>query len=83
MHWLRGRKAAGKTVPGVYLCWELMVGNSNCRWYWGTKDGASEPAIPWCGLVGLYRGGRCDAQRRFRECGPCPACQRLVLVTTR
>ncbi len=49
--WLEGRKAAGKYVPGVYLCWELMVGNSNCRWYWGTKDGAPEPTIPWCGLM--------------------------------
>ncbi len=51
IHWLKDRKAAGKTVPGVYLCWELMVGNSNCRWYWGTPDGAPEPAIPWCGLL--------------------------------
>ena len=49
--WLKKRKAADKYVPGVYLCWELMVGNSNCRWYWGTPDGASEPAIPWCGLL--------------------------------
>jgi DUF1680 family protein len=51
IHWLRSRQAAGKTVPGVYLCWELMVGNSHCRWYWGTPDGAPEPAIPWCGLL--------------------------------
>lgn len=51
IHWLKGRKAAGETIPGVYLCWELMAGNSNCRWYWGTPDGASEPAIPWCGLL--------------------------------
>ena len=51
IHWLRTRQAAGQTVPGVYLCWELMVGNSNCRWYWGTADGAPEPAIPWCGLL--------------------------------
>ena len=51
IHWLRSRQAAGKTVPGVYLCWELMVGNSNCRWFWGTPDGAPEPAIPWCGLL--------------------------------
>jgi hypothetical protein len=49
--WLRTRKAENKSVPGVYLCWELMVGNSNCRWYWGTPDGAPEPAIPWCGLL--------------------------------
>ena len=51
IEWLKKRKAAHKYVPGVYLCWELMVGNSNCRWYWGTPDGASEPAIPWCGLL--------------------------------
>jgi len=51
VHWLRSRKAEGKYVPGVYLCWELMVGNSNCRWYWGTKDGTPEPTIPWCGLM--------------------------------
>lgn len=51
IHWLRSRQAAGRTVPGVYLCWELMVGNSHCRWYWGTPDGTAEPAIPWCGLL--------------------------------
>jgi DUF1680 family protein len=51
IHWLRSRRAAGRTVPGVYLCWELMVGNSHCRWFWGTSDGAAEPAIPWCGLL--------------------------------
>jgi len=49
--WLKTRRASNKYVPGVYLCWELMVGNSNCRWYWGTPDGAAEPAIPWCGLL--------------------------------
>jgi hypothetical protein len=51
IRWLRGRQAARRTVPGVYLCWELMAGNSNCRWYWGTPDGAPEPAMPWCGLL--------------------------------
>ena len=51
MAWLRRRKAAGKTTPGVYLCWELMVGNSHCRWYWGTKHAAPEPPVPWCGLL--------------------------------
>ena len=51
IHWLTGRRDAGRYVPGVYLCWELMVGNSNCRWYWGTKDAAPEPTIPWCGLL--------------------------------
>ena len=51
IHWLTQRKAAGKYVPGVYLCWELMAGNSNCRWYWGSKTGEPEPTIPWCGLM--------------------------------
>ena len=51
IHWLEGRKAAGRYVPGVYLCWELMVGNSHCRWYWGTRDGTPEPPVPWCGLL--------------------------------
>ena len=26
-------------VPGVMISWELMVGNSNTRWHWNTKDG--------------------------------------------
>ncbi len=49
--WLQRRRASGKSTPGVYLCWELMVGNSNCRWYWGTKPDSPEPTIPWCGLM--------------------------------
>ena len=51
IHWLQERRAAGKSTPGVYLCWELFVGNSNCRWYWGTKQGTPEPTLPWCGLM--------------------------------
>lgn len=51
IHWLQDRKSTGKSVPGVYLCWELMVGNSNCRWYWGTPEGTPEPTVPWCGLM--------------------------------
>ena len=51
IHWLRQRKEAKKYVPGVYLCWELMAGNSNCHWYWGTADGTPEPTMPWCGLL--------------------------------
>ena len=47
----RGTQGGGQAVPGVYLCWELMAGNSNCRWYWGTKTGSPEPTIPWCGLM--------------------------------
>jgi len=51
VHWLNSRRAAEKYVPGVYLCWELLVGNSNCRWYWGTPEGTPEPTVPWCGLM--------------------------------
>jgi len=51
MHWLQARRAAGKSTPGVCLCWELMVGNSNCRWHWVDKPGAVEPTVPWCGLM--------------------------------
>ena len=51
MHWLLPRKAATKCVPGVYLCWELMAGDWNCRWYWGTAHGRAEPTIPWCRLM--------------------------------
>ncbi|MFW6162817.1 MAG: family 16 glycoside hydrolase [Planctomycetota bacterium] len=51
VRWLTTRKAAGKSQPGAFLCWELMVGHSNCRWVWGTQPGAPEPTIPWCGLL--------------------------------
>ncbi len=51
MDWLDKRRAGGQTTPGVYLCWELMVGHSNCRWYWGTAHGTPEPTMPWCGLM--------------------------------
>ena len=51
MHWLERRRAAGRSTPGVFLCWELMAGNSNCRWYWGTKPDSPEPTVPWCGLM--------------------------------
>jgi hypothetical protein len=49
--WLQQRRRAGQTTPGMYLCWELMVGNSNCRWHWVDQPGAPEPEIPWCGLL--------------------------------
>ncbi len=49
--WLRRRKAAGKSVPGVYLCWEVMVGNVNARWIWGSAPNTPEPTLPWCGLL--------------------------------
>jgi hypothetical protein len=51
IHWLESRRNRQMTTPGVYLCWELMVGNSNCRWHWRDKPGAPEPEIPWCGLL--------------------------------
>jgi hypothetical protein len=54
--WLEKRRANNASTPGVYLCWELMVGNSNCRWHWvdrGHERGKPdpEPEIPWCGLL--------------------------------
>ncbi len=49
--WLQQRRRQGRSTPGMYLCWELMVGNSNCRWHWVDKPGAAEPEIPWCGLL--------------------------------
>jgi len=51
VYWLGQRRRQGKSTPGMYLCWELMVGNSNCRWHWIDKPGAAEPEIPWCGLL--------------------------------
>ena len=51
IYWLQQRRQQGKSTPGMYLCWELMVGNSNCRWHWIDKPGAPEPEIPWCGLL--------------------------------
>lgn len=50
IYWLKDRKAKGLPRPGVYLTWELMVGNSNCKWHWSSKYGEEEPSIPWCGL---------------------------------
>ena len=51
MAWLQERRTRAQTTPGMYLCWELLVGNSNCRWYWGTPHGTPEPTVPWCGLL--------------------------------
>ena len=50
---LRARRDAGLApyVPGAMLAWELMVGNSNTRWHWGSAPGTKEPAIPWCGML--------------------------------
>ena len=38
-------------VPGAILNWELMVGNSNTRWHWGSPPNSNEPAIPWDGWM--------------------------------
>jgi len=56
IYWLEQRRRQGQSTPGMYLCWELMVGNSNCRWHWidtGYQRGQPdpEPEIPWCGLL--------------------------------
>ena len=51
IYWLQQRRQQGKSTPGMYLCWELMVGNSNCCWHWIDKPCAAEPEIPWCGLL--------------------------------
>ena len=32
-----------------------MVGHSNTRWHWTSRQGDPEPAIPWCGF--LYPDG--------------------------
>lgn len=55
IHWLSERKRKHLPVPGVFLTWELMAGNSHTRWHWSSKVGDPEPAIPWCGL--LYPDG--------------------------
>jgi len=54
--WLEKRKKADQSTPGVFLCWELMVSNSNCRFHWrdnGFRTGKPdrEPEIPWCGML--------------------------------
>ena len=53
MHWLNGMRAANTSQwrPGVMLSWEVMVGNSNTRWYWTSRPGDPEPAVPWCGFL--------------------------------
>jgi hypothetical protein len=51
INWLENRRESGRSTPGVYLNWELMAGNSNCRWYWGTSPDSPEPTMPWCGLM--------------------------------
>ena len=38
-------------VSPLALLWQVMVGNSNTRWHWGSPEGAAEPAIPWDGWL--------------------------------
>ena len=57
LHWLSALRGGGggPFVPGAFLAWELMVGNSNTRWASGPPCVASqlarEPPVPWCGLL--------------------------------
>ena len=34
-------------IPGIFICWEVMVGNTMTRWYWGIQPGRPEPVIPF------------------------------------
>lgn len=38
-------------VPGVFINWEVMIGNSNTRWAWGSPEGTREPSTPFHGLL--------------------------------
>ena len=52
INWLNVLKETNSLyVPGIMIAWELMVGNSNTRWHWGSRPGTPEPAIPWCGML--------------------------------
>ena len=48
---LRSNPTQYPYIPGVIANWELMVGNSNTRWHWGSPKGSNEPAIPWDGWL--------------------------------
>jgi hypothetical protein len=54
IHWLKERKKEGLPVPGVFLGWELMVGNVMVT-VGDTPDGKGEPPIAPAGL--FYRDG--------------------------
>ncbi len=34
-----------------WVIWELMIGRDNCRFPWGSPQGASEPTTPFHGLI--------------------------------
>ena len=58
IHWLNSIRHQNGTVPfvpGVMMSWEVMVGQTNTRWHWTSKEGDPEPAVPWCGF--LYPDG--------------------------
>ena len=51
---------ATQTLPGVidymrgktgYVLWELMIGRDNCRFPWGSPQGAPEPIMPFHGVI--------------------------------
>ena len=45
INWMQALRAERAVyIPGVFLAWELMVGNSNTRWHWGSHPGTPEPA---------------------------------------
>lgn len=47
VHYLSSFPRHGRSAPGAMINWELMVGNSNTRWRWGSLPGAAEPAVPF------------------------------------
>ena len=57
INWLEAIRAGGSAaggapfLPGVMVAWEVMVGSSNTRWSWLSKEGDAEPAVPWCGSL--------------------------------
>lgn len=34
-----------------FIMWELMIGRDNCRFPWGSAEGAKEPSTPFHGLI--------------------------------
>ena len=48
-----------------WVIWELMIGRDNCRFPWGSPQGAAEPATPFHGL--LYPDGHPWSQEDVRS----------------
>eukprot|EP01084_Bolivina_argentea_P234273 394403_1 len=40
-----------KWYPGIFMNWEVMIGNTNTRWHWGSKAYSPEPNIPFDGYL--------------------------------